>query len=308
MRRNERPGLLAAIPLLTRAEELDSTYAEVVAAQADVYQRIAIFADQSRVPGMRELTAGEALRLARRAAERAVRLDSASSSAHAALGALVFRYDWDWTRAERELRRAIELNPNSAPPYMALSRVVRSLGRFGEARELLDRSVALSNEPSREIMVFGRISYFERDYARSERELVGVDRSMRAWRGWYSDALVGMGRLTAADSVLTLPGEDLEDPQSRLRRVVVLARMGRMPEARAVYRDPGARASDYPMLVAAALVALGDTAAAVREIERAVAERDPLVVDLAVEPRLDPLRRHPEFVRILDRLRFPSPR
>ena len=308
MRRNERPGLLAALPLLERAEALDSTYAEVVAAQADVYQRIAIFADQSRVPGLRELTAGEALRLARRAAERAVRLDSASSSAHAALGALVFRYDWDWTRAERELRRAIELNPTSAPPYMALSRVVRSMGRFGEARELLDRAVALSNEPSREVMVFGRISYFERDYARSERELAGVDRSMRAWRGWYSDALVGMGRLAAADSVLTLPGEDRDDPQSRLRRVVVLARMGRTPEARAIYRDPGARASDYPTLVAAALAALGDTAAAVREIERAVAERDPLVVDLAVEPRLDPLRQHPGFVHLLDRLRFPKQR
>jgi eukaryotic-like serine/threonine-protein kinase len=306
MRRNERPGLLAAIALLTRAEALDSTYAEVVAAQADVYQRIGIFADQSRVPGMRELTAGEALRLARRAAERAVRLDSTSSSAHAALGALVFRYDWNWGLAERELRRAIELNPTSAPAYMALSRVVRSMGRFGEARALLDRSVALSNE--REILVFGRISYFERDFARSERELAGVDRSMRAWRGWYSDALAGMGRFAAADSVLTLPGEDVDDPQSRLRRVVVLSRMGKLSEAREIYRNPGARARDYPTLVAAALVALGDTAAAVREIERAVTERDPLVVDLAVEPRLDPLRAHPAFARILDSLRFPRVR
>ena len=84
--------------------------------------------------------------------------------------------------------------------------------------------------------------------------------------------------------------------------------MGRTSEAREVFRAPGPRASDHPIFVAAALVALGDTAAAIRELERAVAERDPLVVDLAVDPRLDPLRRHPEFVRILDGLRFPSPR
>jgi hypothetical protein len=90
--------------------------------------------------------------------------------------------------------------------------------------------------------------------------------------------------------------------------VVVLARMGRLLEAREVYRTPGPRASDHPTLAAAALAALGDTAAAIREIERAVAERDPLVVDLAVEPRLDPLRTHPEFARILRELRFPASR
>ena len=308
MRRNERPGLLAAIPLLTRAEAIDSNYAEVVAAQADVYQRIGIFTDQSSVPGMRELTAGEALRLARRAAERAVRLDSTSASAHAALGALAFRHDWDWALAERELRRAIELNPTSASAYQALSRLERSMGRFAAARQAIDRAVELSNESERDVMVYGRISYFERDFARSERELAAVDRSLRAWRGWYSDALVGMDRLATADSILSPPGEEGDDPQLRLRRVVVLARMGRLLEAREVYRTPGPRASDHPTLAAAALVALGDTAAAVREIERAVAERDPLVVDLAVEPRLDPLRTHPEFARILRELRFPASR
>jgi TolB-like protein/tRNA A-37 threonylcarbamoyl transferase component Bud32 len=304
-RRNERAGMLAAIPLLARAEALDSNYAEVVAAQADVYQRIAIFADQSRVPGIRELTAGEALQLARRAAERAVRLDSTSSSAHTALGALVFRYDWNWTLAERELRRGIELNPTSAAAYAALSRFARSMGRFDEARRLLDRSVALSGEPERDVLTYGRISYFERDYARSERELDRASRSLRAWRGWYADALAGMGRLAAADSILSPAGEEAEDPQLRLRRVVMLAGLGRMAEAREVYRTPGPRAGDYPTLVAAALVALGDTAAAVREIERAVAERDPLVVDLAVDPRLDPLRANPDFVRILAALRLP---
>ena len=306
MRRNERPGLMAALPLLTRAEALDSNYAEVVAAQAEVYQRIGIFADQSRVPGLRELTAGEALQLARRAAERAVRLDSMSSNAHAALGALAFRYDWNWALAERELRRAIELNSTSAAAHSELSRFERSMGRFAEARRTMDRSVALSNEPARDVMAYGRISYFERDFARSEREIAALDRSMRTWRIWYSDALVGMGRLALADSILSPAGEEGDNPELRLRRVVVLARMGRLPEAREVFRSPGPRASDHPTLAAAALVSLGDTTAAIREIERAVAERDPLVVDLALEPRLDPLRSHPEFVRILRELRFPT--
>ena len=105
MRRDTREGTLAAVSLLERAEALDSTYAEVAAAQAEVYQTLAIFADQSRIPGNRELRPGDAMQRAHDAAARAVRLDSLSASAHAALGAVAYRYDWDWALAERELRR-----------------------------------------------------------------------------------------------------------------------------------------------------------------------------------------------------------
>ena len=56
LRRNTREGTLAAVSLLERAEAFDSTYAEVAAAQAEIYQVLALFADQSRIPGNRELT------------------------------------------------------------------------------------------------------------------------------------------------------------------------------------------------------------------------------------------------------------
>ena len=84
-----REGLLAAVALLARAEVLDSAYAEVATTEAIVYQSLALFADQSRVPGQSGLTAGQMLRQARDAAARAVRLDSTSASAHTALGVLV---------------------------------------------------------------------------------------------------------------------------------------------------------------------------------------------------------------------------
>jgi serine/threonine-protein kinase len=308
MRRNTRAGMLAAVGLLSRAEALDSTYAEVAATQAQVYQLLAVFADQSRVPGAMDMTPGEGLRRSREAAVRAVRLDSLSSSAHAALGAIVFRYDWDWALAERELRRAIALNPTSAQTYVTLARVLRSMGRFGEARRAYDQSLALSGERTTDMLSLARIAYFERDFPRAEREMRNTNRSNRTWRTWYADAVAESGRLAEAESILAAPGADSDDPQVKLRRATVLARMGRMEEARAQYRAASDRAHEQPILDAGARAALGDTAEAIDVIERAVADHDPLVVDLAVEPRLDPLRSHPRFAAILARLRFPPVR
>ena len=306
LRRDTREGLVAAVALLARAEALDSAYAEVASTQALVYQSLAIFVDQSHVPGESEITAGEMLRKARQAAARAVRLDSTSASAHSALGELAFRYDWDWGLAERELRRGIALNPTSPEAYSLLARFLRSMGRFDEARRALDRSLALTGRQVTDMLSYARIAYFQRDFARSERELRGGDRSLRAWRAWYADAVAGMGRLAEADSILAHPSGDMDDADLRFRRAILLARLGRVAEARAQFRAAGDRARDYPTVAAGALVALGDTAAAIAEIERAVAEHDPLVVDLAVEPRLDPLRANPRFKRIMTDLRFPS--
>ena len=305
MRRDTREGTLAAVSLLERAEALDSTYAEVAAAQAENYQTLAIFADQSRIPGNRELRPGDAMQRAHHAAARAVRLDSLSASAHAALGAVAYRYDWDWALAERELRRSIALNPTNATAYSVLARYLRSMGRFDEARRMLDRSVALSDDPAAALS-YGRISHVSRDFARAERELRAMDHSLRAWRLWYADALGEIGRLVEADSILAIPGDDPEDPEARLRRVVLLVRLGRVADARSQYSAAESRVREFPLLAAPALVALGDTGAAIAEVERAVREHDPFVVDLAIDPRYDGLRSHPRFASILRALHFPS--
>jgi Flp pilus assembly protein TadD len=180
------------------------------------------------------------------------------------------------------------------------------MGRFDEARRALDRSLALSGDEGTDVLSFGRIAYFQRDFARAERELRTADRSRRTWRIWYADAVAGSGRTAAADSILAVPGDDVEDPEARLRRTAWLARMGRVADARAQYRAAGNRAREFPTLAAAALVALGDTTAAIGEIVRAVEEHDPSVVDLGVDPRLDPLRAHPRFARIVNELHFPK--
>src|SRR5262249_14004172 len=79
------------------------------------------------------LAAREAMPKARAAAMRALDLDNTLGEPHAALGHTKAFFDWDWTGAEADLRRATELNPNYATAFNWLSILWQVQGRFHEA-------------------------------------------------------------------------------------------------------------------------------------------------------------------------------
>ncbi len=82
---------------------------------------------------------------ARTAAQHALLLDSASADAHAALGFVRVLYDLDWEGAERELRRAVDLNPHSRDALASRATMFYFTGRFEEA--IADARAALQGEP-----------------------------------------------------------------------------------------------------------------------------------------------------------------
>src|SRR5262249_50723254 len=93
--------------------------------------------------GLVRLSPREAMSLARPAAMKALELDDTIAEAHTSLGAIKRDYDWAWTDAEKEFRRAIELNPSYANAHhfyshylMALSRREESLTESKRALEL----------------------------------------------------------------------------------------------------------------------------------------------------------------------------
>lgn len=69
------------------------------------------------------------------AAQRALQLDESNASIHACLGAIHTHFTWDWQQAERELRRAIQLNPSLAMAHDRLAEYLRYTGQFDEAIE-----------------------------------------------------------------------------------------------------------------------------------------------------------------------------
>jgi len=75
----------------------------------------------------------EVMPKAKAAAEKAIELDDSLAEAHASLGYAKLTFDWDWAGAEREFRRALDLNPNLASGHAGYAHYLLTLGRSQEA-------------------------------------------------------------------------------------------------------------------------------------------------------------------------------
>src|SRR5262249_39063437 len=93
-----------AIKLFRQAIQLDPKYARAYAAMANARRSLTLCCDgdPSELPE------------AKLAAQKAVELDDELAEGHGALAGLIYSYDWNWTKAEKEFQRALELDPNRA--------------------------------------------------------------------------------------------------------------------------------------------------------------------------------------------------
>jgi len=100
----------------------------------------------------------EVLPKAEVAARKALALDEGLSDAHLLLGETKFQLDWDWPGAEKEFRRAIELNPNSAEAHLDYALFLDSMGRMeeGESEHLRAQEVDPLNEHVNEVFYHKR--------------------------------------------------------------------------------------------------------------------------------------------------------
>ena len=71
--------------------------------------------------------------MAKAEAIKALHIDETLAQAHSALGFTIFRLDWDWSGAEREYKRAIELNPSYPEAHHAYALYLSAAGRHDEA-------------------------------------------------------------------------------------------------------------------------------------------------------------------------------
>jgi serine/threonine-protein kinase len=296
LKKGDRASQRSGLATIDSAIALDSSYGQAWAVRARLLGGLAVFQDT---------TGFDVLRAARDAAVRAALIDSLSAEAQSALGLQLFRYDWDWQAAERHFRRALELNAALAIAHANYSRLLRSLGRFDEAREHHQHSVALDPSIS-QAMGQARISYFAHDFERSVRELrstTSADSASRVWVIWAAQTFLAAGRFAAAESLLNQP--DRFEPPRLATHVAVYARTGRLERARRL-ADSLIRSPDVqPDRKAVVFATLGESARALDEIDRAVATHGPFVVDFKVDPLLDPLRNEPRFQAVLKQLRFP---
>jgi len=132
-RKLTEPDIKKAIELFRQAIQLDPKYARAYAAMASAHRSLTLCCDgdPSELPE------------AKVAAQKAVDLDDELGEGHSALAALIYSYDWNWTKAEKEFQRALELDPNSAISHFQYGDFLGFMGRADEAAAQKDRAAEL---------------------------------------------------------------------------------------------------------------------------------------------------------------------
>src|SRR5262249_53118902 len=110
------------------------------------------------------LSPGEAIPKARQAALTALELDETLPEAHHALAMVKLWGDWDWAGAERESKRALELNPNFVLAQAQYANLLSQQGRFAEAMHAANQAQELDPLSPDASYSLGLSCYFARQY------------------------------------------------------------------------------------------------------------------------------------------------
>jgi TolB-like protein/DNA-binding winged helix-turn-helix (wHTH) protein len=275
----------------------DPNYARAYAGLADTF---ALMSSWSYVPQT------EAIPKARAAALRALQLDDGLAEAHTSLALIAENYDYDWQTAEKEYRRAIQLDPQYATAHQWYAECLSFQGRFPEALEESERARQL--DPLSLIIAtdHAAILYFARQYDRAIEQFRAVlamePNFMRAHmvvypyveKGMFEEALTEAGKWRHGDGS---PVWEVE--------AYVYGRWGKQQQAERALaqwnRGSLARPVAATFVVLEAYVATGRKEEALALLEKSYREHSNLVTSLKVEPALDPLRGDPRFQELLRR-------
>ena len=243
---------------------------------------------------------------ARAAAQRAVELDETLAEAHTSLAAVMTDYDWDWEGADREYRRAIELNPGYVTAHSWYAEQLSRMGRHDEAVAEARRARELDPLSLVSGMILSWILYFARRYDESirwARRTLDLDPDYAtAFRilGWALEETGRYDEAIAAHEKAVLLTEGQSNFAGQLGRAYALA--GRNDEARKVLKDlleESERSYVSSLDICIIYTALRDKQKALDWLERAYRERADHLPYIRVNPRLDPLRDEPRFRRVL---------
>jgi TolB-like protein/DNA-binding winged helix-turn-helix (wHTH) protein/Flp pilus assembly protein TadD len=296
-----RPAFEKSIQLLQRALEKDPNFALAYAGLSESYGILPFYG--GALPK-------EAFPKAEAAARKALELDSTLAEAHAALGFVLFYYDWDWLAAERELRRAIELKPSYVVGHHWYAEYLSAMGRHEQAFAEIRRAQELDPVSPLLRAIGGEVYYCARRYdeaieqCRKGLELdsnFGLAHANLGWgyivKGMYKEAGLEFEKAGAAYG------------GNYVGLAVVCAAMGNKGKALKILdqaRERSSHGEASPWHLARAYILLGDNQRALVWLQKADEDRDPAMAFTKAEPAFAPLRSDPRFQALLRRMNLPE--
>ena len=293
-------GFKKGLEMFQQAIDTDPGYALAYAGLADSY---AMLGDYSVLAPRETFPRAEA------AATTALKLDDNLAEGHTSLAFVKMAYEWDWAAADREFRRALELNPNYATAHQWYASYLVMMGRFDESTREIKRAQEL--DPLSRIINanLGLHYYYARKYDESIEQLkktISIDEGFSIPHQYLGRTYIQKGMYKEAIAELERARELSDNaPEVVASLGHAYAVAGRTNDARRVLTDLDDLARQryvLPYFRAAVYTGLGDKDEAFAWLERAFDERHPGLVLVNVDPRFDILRSDPRFADLVRRL------
>jgi TolB-like protein/DNA-binding winged helix-turn-helix (wHTH) protein/tetratricopeptide (TPR) repeat protein len=296
-------GLRLAYSYFQQAIEKDPDYAAAYAGLADYFNTLAFYSVSPPRQGFPH---------AKQMAAKAIELDPTLAEPHAALGMIYGEHEWNWQAAEKEFKRAAQLNANYAPAHHWYAEQLVCLGRAEEAHAEIQKSAALAPLSLVGNSQAALYHYYTRQYDRVieiANRMLELDADFPLGHMWLGMAYAQKGMNNEASEVLR---KATELPQSSLLFHALLGnaygRAGRRQEALGVARmlEQLSRTRYVsPAYIALVYAGLRDTEQFFVWLEKSYEERSPLIIRMRVEPMLDQFRSDARFQAMLRRVGLP---
>jgi len=293
------PETRKSIQFFQQAIDVDPNYALAYTGLSDAYRTL---------PIAHGVSSKDAFPRAKAAAMKALEIDGSLAEAHVSLGFVKFWFDWDWDGAEREFKRAIELNPNEAYAHLSYAHLLSNLGRHNEA--LAEAQRARELDP-----LSLRINFLEAQFlfyaGRSGEALARMNKTFELdpnfavahnWLGriylqqqMYAEAIAAFNKAKQlSDNIEPIPQIGYAQAVS-----------GGREQARATLEElKQLSVKQYVPAYNFAMIynGLGERDEALRWLEKSYQEREAHLTFIKVDTRWDSFRSDPRFAAIIERM------
>ncbi|MCA1624010.1 MAG: tetratricopeptide repeat protein, partial [Acidobacteria bacterium] len=286
-----------AVENFDQAVRLDPNYAQAWAGKAHAHRAIGNF---GRSPNIQE-----EYQKSIEAINKALALDENLADAHSALCENKMLYEWDFDGAERECKRAIELDPNSSLAHQIYSRYLYGRGRFDEAIAEIKTAIDLDPASLYSQRLYGNSLYFARRYTEAVlqfKRVIVMDPNFGSTYQWLVTALEMKGNYDEAFEwfmkAQALQKADEETVQIFKKAYQTSGWEGVLREQVRRFED-----SDAAYFYGASINAkVGNKDKAFEYLEKSYQRRELWMSMLKVDPRLDSLRGDPRFDELVKRV------
>jgi TolB-like protein/DNA-binding winged helix-turn-helix (wHTH) protein/tetratricopeptide (TPR) repeat protein len=303
----DKQSLVKGVEYFKRAIEEDPNDARSYAGLAHCYLVL---------PFLTEMSPSDGFDQAKKATAMALTLDASLPEAHLANAEIIFYHDWNFSGAENEFRRTLDLNPNYSTAHMWYGELLSVVGRHEEA--ILEERVALRLDPLSAI-VNHELAGMLRDAGRYDeairqyRETLKLNPKFYAAQAEVSVAFRRQGKILESIHELQAGAEGIVQ-QYKLNPAIIAAINNLEP----AYKQSGRRGYLQQCLkvhsyqprpsfyMARDYAQLGDRDAAFAQLTRSYQKHDPEALWLFTDPELDSLRADPRFQRLILAIGFPA--